>query len=159
EKYNFVASYGEGSEEFMVLSIDPRFQFNSMEGRWNAGMMEVADTRYYADPSSALGLTGVKDLNLVFNAIFNDKTEGMIQFESVKDNDSSAVRTIAGAQNTVGHPVMDYNLFTISIKHQYRPNTYFGLSYTRLSYAEEAVNNVVNGGGWDRMRAEVGFRY
>jgi len=159
EKYNLIASYGEGSEEFQILSIDPALQFNGMEGRWNTGIMETTDSRYYADPHTSLGLNGVKDINIKFNAIFNDTTEGFIQYENVSDNDNSAIRTVAGDQDIVGHPVMDYSIITLNVKHQYRPNTSFGMSYSRVNYSEQSVDQLQNSGSWDRIRAEVEVRF
>ena len=159
EKYNLIASYGEGSEEFQILSIDPALAFNGMEGRWNTGIMETTDSRYYADPHTSLGLNGVKDINIKFNAIFNDTTEGFIQYENVSDNDNSAIRTVAGDQDIVGHPVMDYSIITLNVKHQYRPNTSFGMSYSRVNYGEASVDQLQNSGSWDRIRAEVEVRF
>jgi hypothetical protein len=159
EKYNLIASYGEGDEEFMPLSIDPELAFNGMEGRWNSGPMDNSDTRYIADQHGSNSLTGVKDVNVKLNAIFNDKTEGYIQYEKVKDNDSSVDRLIAGDVNVTGHPDFDYKLLKVKVKHQYRPNTSFGLSYTKLTYDNSMVDNLTNSGSWDRVRAEVEVRF
>lgn len=168
---NLIVQYGVGDEEFVPASVYKSEYLNGMSGRWNADLAGLATFGDARLGESTGALTGVKDLLVKFSADFNDKTSGYIKYEVVKDNDSSAARLIAGDPMVTGHAAQDYKLLTLRFKHIYKPNTILGLRYDLMKYDSDVVDSLhvtnlenfltddVNGGGWQRISADVQVKF
>ncbi|PKK90246.1 MAG: hypothetical protein CVV64_11000 [Candidatus Wallbacteria bacterium HGW-Wallbacteria-1] len=164
EDMNLIVQYGVGDEEFIPASIFETKGLNGMYGRMNDSFVGGP---VGGDVYGTNSLTGIKDLLIKFSVNFNEKTSGFVKYEIARDNDNSAVRLIAGDPMVTGHPAMDYKMISLYFKHIYRPNTALSLGYDYLKYDNDAVNDAlfsgnrafnsddVNGGGWQRISANV----
>lgn len=168
---NLIVQYGVGDEEFIPASVYKTEYFNGMSGRWNADLSGLSTNGDARMGEASGALTGVKDLLIKFSAEFNEKTSGFIKYEIVKDNDTSTARLVAGDPMVTGHGRQDFRLLTLRFKHIYKPNTVLGLRYDLMKYEESGVDTAhvtgvegyltddVNGGGWQRVGADIQVKF
>ncbi|MBN2802882.1 MAG: S-layer homology domain-containing protein [Deltaproteobacteria bacterium] len=169
DKFNFLAHYGEGDEEFVGASIYRDYSLNGMEGRLNPDDPSLDLPGDYDEGTNTL--TGVTDLLVKMTADFTDRTRGIFGFEACRDNDTSPQRLIAGDPLIVGHAKLDYNLISAKFEHMYSPNTSLALEWRSFWYLEDNVNNLNqdhirndpdddrNDGGWSRLMGEVKVKF
>jgi hypothetical protein len=174
---NLIIQYGVGDEEFIPASLNHEQYLNGMSGYRPEDLFyrnSLINNPFENVTDGGVGtgaLTGIKDLLIKLSADFNEKTSGYIKFESVSENDSSAVRLISGDPMVTGHARQEYDLITVSFKHIYKPNTILRLQYDYLKYDSDEVNNShaingeafvtddLNGGGWSRVSADISVRF